>query len=531
MVKFANLDELKEQFIGKVFNFLIVLDVLRNDKNKIVFKCRCRCGNIKDIEKSKVISGHNKSCGCNIRSDIDNLNKEYVGKIFKYLTVLEVYSGGNGKGLIFRCQCKCGNITDVAKSNILSGSTVSCGCYKSSEEKAQKYTEWCKDNPDKVKAKNCKLKQYYDDHPEVRKEISDNKKLFYAEHPEELEKIKIRNKEIYSDPNKKKEISDIKRQQYIENHEIRQKISVKNKVHYNKQEIKKELSERTKQYYINNPDKRKEASNRTRQYYSENPDKKLELSNIKKQAAIENRQMYLNLAEYNKTLNNEKRKNTDFNCLIENVHPDYKDKLLNGEIKSTDKILTKCPICNEYSEHILGNIYLFNKAAFKFNRPLMCLKCKNNLSISSYENEIADYIKSFYSGELIKNDRTVLNGKELDIYIPEKRIAIEFNGDYWHSSEFKDQNYHINKFLKCKENRILLVSIFKSEWNSKKEEIKEYLKDLFNNKENKLSFNEDNSLMNNNYPQSNINITCEIIEHYYEFNNYKVYTCGYTKLC
>ena len=49
--------------------------------------------------------------------------------------------------------------------------------------------------------------------------------------------------------------------------------------------------------------------------------------------------------------------------------------------------------------------------------------------------------------KVVQRDRTVLNGKELDIYIPDKKIAIEFNGDYWHSSILKGVKYHQNKIL------------------------------------------------------------------------------------
>lgn len=44
-----------------------------------------------------------------------------------------------------------------------------------------------------------------------------------------------------------------------------------------------------------------------------------------------------------------------------------------------------------------------------------------------------------------------MNGKELDIYIPDKKLAIEFNGIYLANSEFngKDKNYHLDKTIKC----------------------------------------------------------------------------------
>jgi very-short-patch-repair endonuclease len=42
-------------------------------------------------------------------------------------------------------------------------------------------------------------------------------------------------------------------------------------------------------------------------------------------------------------------------------------------------------------------------------------------------------------------DRKVLGKQELDIYIPDKGIAIEINGTYWHSDAQKSEDYHINK--------------------------------------------------------------------------------------
>lgn len=88
---------------------------------------------------------------------------------------------------------------------------------------------------------------------------------------------------------------------------------------------------------------------------------------------------------------------------------------------------------------------------------------------------------------MVRNSRSIIWPYELDIYYPEKRIAIEFNGDYWHSEKFKDKDYHYNKFSICRENNILLVSIFETDWNNRKEEIISYLRDLFDNKENSLS--------------------------------------------
>lgn len=62
--------------------------------------------------------------------------------------------------------------------------------------------------------------------------------------------------------------------------------------------------------------------------------------------------------------------------------------------------------------------------------------------------------------QYIQNDRTVLTPKEVDFYIPSRKIAIECNGLRWHSTEFKDKQYHYNKFTKCSELGIQLISIW-----------------------------------------------------------------------
>lgn len=64
----------------------------------------------------------------------------------------------------------------------------------------------------------------------------------------------------------------------------------------------------------------------------------------------------------------------------------------------------------------------------------------------------------------VKNDRSILDGEELDLYYPDKKVAIEFNGNYWHSSLYKDKEYHRKKTITCLENGIRLIHIFEYEW-------------------------------------------------------------------
>lgn len=83
--------------------------------------------------------------------------------------------------------------------------------------------------------------------------------------------------------------------------------------------------------------------------------------------------------------------------------------------------------------------------------------------VSSYESEIVDYIKTIYSGEIQTSVRGVIK-QEIDIFIPEFNLGIEFNGLYWHSELYKDINYHLNKTLECKKVGVDLIHLFEDEW-------------------------------------------------------------------
>lgn len=91
-------------------------------------------------------------------------------------------------------------------------------------------------------------------------------------------------------------------------------------------------------------------------------------------------------------------------------------------------------------------------------------------NVSTAELEIRNILDGM---DMRFNDRSILYPYELDIYIPSKNLAIEFNGDYWHSDLFKDFDYHQNKTNNCAEKGIRLIHIFEYEW--KNPEIKQKL--------------------------------------------------------
>ena len=81
---------------------------------------------------------------------------------------------------------------------------------------------------------------------------------------------------------------------------------------------------------------------------------------------------------------------------------------------------------------------------------------------SKAEQYIIDNLN--YTGTIIHNDRTILRPKEIDIYIPDLKIGIEYNGLYWHSIENGTDKYsHRNKSLACRKLGIRLIHIFEFE--------------------------------------------------------------------
>lgn len=94
---------------------------------------------------------------------------------------------------------------------------------------------------------------------------------------------------------------------------------------------------------------------------------------------------------------------------------------------------------------------------------------------STVQVQIASYIKSL-GFDVAVNARDVIpgdhRGAELDIFVPSKNVAIEYNGLYWHCSLHKSDVYHQNKTMLCNERGIKLFHIFQDEWSDNVDVVK-----------------------------------------------------------
>lgn len=96
---------------------------------------------------------------------------------------------------------------------------------------------------------------------------------------------------------------------------------------------------------------------------------------------------------------------------------------------------------------------------------------------SAPEKELTSIISSF-GLQVIERDRTIINPRELDIYVPSKRVAIEYNGLFWHGENCIPDDLHRNKYLECKRKGIRLVTIFEDEWLERKDIVISKLKHI-----------------------------------------------------
>ena len=152
----------------------------------------------------------------------------------------------------------------------------------------------------------------------------------------------------------------------------------------------------------------------------------------------------------------------------------YSDYVFKNHVGKNLKI--ECQICNQ--DYEIERSLFRHRTIYNITPCTICNPINSGESFS--EKEIVNFIRSIYLGEIIENDRSVIQPKELDIYLPEIKLAIEFDGLYWHSSDCVDKNYHLNKTKLCNNKGIDVLHIFEDEWSNQKEIVKSIIKSKLN---------------------------------------------------
>jgi len=127
--------------------------------------------------------------------------------------------------------------------------------------------------------------------------------------------------------------------------------------------------------------------------------------------------------------------------------------------QTIDEVVLRCNACS--SEFILKNTGI--SWNYENTRCEICYPKTAGKSLE--EKEVVRYIRSIYDGEVIENSRHIIAPKELDIWIPNLNLAIEYNGEYWHSNK---KVKHLLKWQLALAKGIELIQIWDFEWKNKR---------------------------------------------------------------
>lgn len=94
---------------------------------------------------------------------------------------------------------------------------------------------------------------------------------------------------------------------------------------------------------------------------------------------------------------------------------------------------------------------------------------------STGEKEVLKFIKSIYGGSVLENTKP-FDHYELDIYMPEEKWGIEYNGLYWHSEIKTERGYHSKKKDHFRENGVEIFTIWEDDWRDKRELMQSMIK-------------------------------------------------------
>lgn len=174
-----------------------------------------------------------------------------------------------------------------------------------------------------------------------------------------------------------------------------------------------------------------------------------------------------------------KRSETNKNKIINNLSLINKKEIINKLWMIYKGTKTKSEFYDFFTQYGINRdtiAKLFDCSKTTVSRKLTKLNLNKiiNYQSSKKEYQLIQLLQSKYPNiHYIYNDRTVLDGKELDFYFPEQKFAVELSPTSTHNSKKvgfngvpKSRLYHKNKFLECAKKNIELITVFDwLDWN------------------------------------------------------------------
>jgi hypothetical protein len=215
---------------------------------------------------------------------------------------------------------------------------------------------------------------------------------------------------------------------------------------------------------VDNPFQSEEVKEKIKQilidkYGYPNPSNILKFQEKKKQTFLEKygSEQFLSSTQYR-----EQRSEYNFNKVIDRIKNASPSFLIDEYTGVKTLYNWQCNICSA--------MYLGSADNGKEPRCPFCFPKYKSIG----EQEVQTFIESL-GFNVQSNNRDIIAPKEIDIFIPELSIGIEYNGLWWHSEYKKDKMYHYNKWNMCNQKNIRLISIFEDSWFFKQAIIKHRL--------------------------------------------------------
>lgn len=465
----------------RVFGRLKVIGSFKKD-GYYYCDCVCECGNKVAINKYSLLKGLTKSCGCYNKEKLQERRQDLTGKTFGKWKVLE-YVGNS----IYKCQCSCEKhtISLISTQSLKSGHSTCCGCNQH-EKRQNRLNQYIG-------------KQFGDFTVESMVGCDDKRRAFFnikcknghirRVRDDNLHKVSTC-KECLKKPKKEKRVP------HVVNVGDRfgklTVISIYKNDKDNKRTICKCRCDCGEEFEV----------------YKGGIYKRMSCGKCRKEDLTGKTFGRWYVDSYDKLLD---RWKCICSCEEHNISYLTISDLKSGHSKSCGCYNKEC-IVDRFLKDI-SNKRFGKLTALFYDRNLRKWHCRcdcgneTNVSASNLsqghvqscgncgfgssfaEHSMKEYIKEIVPKAKMEKAK-ILNRKEIDIYLPEYKIGIEYNGSVFHASinnvyRDKPKNYHRDKFLLAKEKGIHLLNIFDVDWESNQEKIKMYLQDLLMTK-NKL---------------------------------------------
>lgn len=164
-----------------------------------------------------------------------------------------------------------------------------------------------------------------------------------------------------------------------------------------------------------------------------------------------------------KVRRNRMKTHEDFKKEVVQKYGEGRYTVLNKYTASSEKVEVLCNEC--------GRTFFVEANSFLHGHGCPYHNCNS----SEKEKEVFNFVKEICP-DAENNNRKLLKGHELDIVVPSKKIAIEFDGIFWHNENNKAADYHLKKTEACEKLGYRLFHVFEDEWRGKKDAWKSMLR-------------------------------------------------------